>query len=449
MATTSENINIQHLIDAYNNNQDDVETLQRLIRGLNKSKDFRKAAGLLKRYIVAENFAEQPEKLRNTVVKCYRNTNINMAIHEIDQTKYAEALHAISSMIKTFDEAGINVLTNKDDPDKRRGPDKKSDTPIKLRASIFLLTLLQNQKDYLKSVKLLGYKDCIPSYFLAVTVVRNFINSKEYTNNKNVAEQVENLKRFLKETGYADNRKKAILDSVYSNVFYPVSPWREKILSRMKLDDLNKVIQINGLDLLKKYHQEGKGVILVSSHMSTGRALNMILDQMGFKINALEVRDRMGIYGIKQTGNIKVLELGEKVDFPLRQLYLIQKALKKGEIANLSGDGFRGNSGVTVNFLGRKREFKTSYAEIAIKTGAVALPVFGSAHQSGKIHLQIRQPLDAGDENTRHEQRVENMVREYASILEEVWKKRPGDIAWEQIRYFLGLPVIKRKRTGN
>ena len=430
------------LVNAFRSNPQDPRCLVRLIQSLNQHGSYARAGNLLKKIITTTDLSSaQAKSFRDTAIKCAKKTCINLVNRELDGRRPQQALQAFAELVKMMDAQGIRDRQTESELAKLAG-DATDAKRLQAGTYQWLLTVLLQRNEILQAVNLLGKKDCLVSYPLAVRIMHGFAGSNTSRNVPNIKKHIGMLATLLTTLGIQENKTTIINNSIYSNTHYPMSPWREKILSNYDLKEIQKWVHVSGMEILQQYVDQGRGIILVSSHMSTGRSLNMLLDRMGFRINALEVRDRMGKYGVQTSRNMRVLELGEKVDFPLRELYLIKKALKKGEIANLSGDGFRGSSGIEVNFLGRKREFKTSFAELALKTDSFVLPVFGSANPSGKIYLQIRPPLAMGDKHMPHAERVAGMVRNYATLLEAVWRKKPGDIAWEQIRYYLSLPVI-------
>ena len=439
----------QQLANAFRSNPHDPRCLVRLIQSLNQSGSYVRANNLLKKIITSiDPSSTQAKSLRDTAIKCAKRTCVNLAIRELDAHRTQQAMQVFSNLAKMMNAQGISDSQIESELGKFTWD--ATDT-IRLQATThqWLLTALLKRNEILQAVILLGRKDCFVSYPLAVNIMQGFARSNDCSNTPNIKKYIGMLGRLLTILGIQENKKAIISNSIYSNTHYPLNPWREKILSHYRLDEMKKWVDVSGMDILQQCVDEGRGIILLSSHMSTGRLLNMLLDRMEYKITSLEVRDRMGKYGVQSSGNMCVLEVGEKVDFPLRELYQIQKSLKKGELVNLSGDGYRGTSGIEVKFLGRKREFKTSFAELAVKTDAIVLPVFGSANPSGKIYLKIRPPLTTGDKHISHAERVAFLVRQYAALLEEVWRKKPGDIAWEQIRHYFTLPAIDNIREEN
>ncbi len=451
-ATNAKNVSAdmnrqRQLVKDFKAHPNDPDRLIKLVKSLDFAGKHKFAADFLKKIILDNSDQPKSNEINQTAFKCLNRVYLNCAIKMLNTNdKKINALRLFADLIKFMQENKVNPGKENSNISKMTFEDKNM--LLNVEAAELLVSRLLRKKETLKAFELLGLKECIVSYPTATHVMQKFLKENLVFKLPVLSQQAKMVNRFLDVTKNTKDKNSIIIKSMYSNTFYPLNPWREKILSHYNLEDMKKIIKIEGLEILNEYAGKNRGVILVSSHMSTGRALNMILDHMGFKINALEARDRLGKFGIRKAGNLTVFELGEKAEFPLRQLYLIQKALKKGEIANLSGDGYLGKSGIELDFLGRRREFKTSFAEIALNTGSVALPVLGSAHPSGTINIKIKQPLDSGTDDMKIEDRINSMVKQYATMLEEIWKLRSGDIAWEQIKYYLGLPEISNNENA-
>jgi len=456
----------EHYLSELQRNPDDPQTLVRLIRSLRKSDTPFSAIKFLKQLITSPDFSKRSDTFRATAIQCIYNTFITLADKELEAGRIQRAEKLCGTLISLVQswggnlrKTGGNIQTESEDL-YEQGTGKKTKVDINtlyqrtnLQAETNhpfekLLIVLHEYGKIRYAANILQQKNCIVPYPLAISIMQDFANSMNNRKSSYIARHADLLKKFMKALDIDANQETIISQSIYSNIHYPLSPWREKALSGYDLEEMQNWIEISGIKKLQQARDKGKGIILVSCHMSTVRSLNLLLDRMGFRIISLEVRDRMGQFGIQTSNNLSVLEIGEEAEFPLRELYLVQKSLKKGGIVNLSGDGYKGTTGVSTHFLGRVREFRTSFAELAIKCEAIAFPVFGSATNSGQICLDIEKPLKPGRKTTPYKARVESLIKQYSERLEDRWKNNPGDIAWEQIRYFSSLPAIGETDTN-
>jgi lauroyl/myristoyl acyltransferase len=219
-------------------------------------------------------------------------------------------------------------------------------------------------------------------------------------------------------------------------------------LDRASGDELQKWVSVQGIEKLRALQQIGRGAVLVLSHFAAERVGTLVLSRLGFKLNSLEYKNRLGDHGVAGAKNVKVLELEGKEEFPLRELYLAQQSLAHGEIFQLAGDGYRGGSEVPVDFLGRRRRFKAGFAELAVAAGVSAIPVFCTLDPAGRIRMEILEPLDPGDSRAEREERVGKLVASYAALLETRWRTDPANLVWDHIRRYFELPVASEAPTG-
>ena len=85
--------------------------------------------------------------------------------------------------------------------------------------------------------------------------------------------------------------------------------------------------------------------------------------------------------------------------------------------------------------------FAAGFAELAVRTGAVALPVFASFDEEGRVDIEFLEPLDSGIESMVHSEQIETLVRQYARLLELRWSQDPGNVRQRIAGKFLTLPV--------
>ena len=97
-----------------------------------------------------------------------------------------------------------------------------------------------------------------------------------------------------------------------------------------------------------------------------------------------------------------------------------------------------GKTGVLLlPFLQRLRPFRTSFAELALLTGAVVLPVSAILDRQGIPEITFYPSFDVGDEAQPKSERIEQMVKQYAGFLETEWVKTPGNIRLLHIKDYL------------
>jgi lauroyl/myristoyl acyltransferase len=99
---------------------------------------------------------------------------------------------------------------------------------------------------------------------------------------------------------------------------------------------------------------------------------------------------------------------------------------------------------VEVDFLGEKRPFKTGFAKLGIATSAPMLPIFTFLGTTGEIQIDILPALEADGDEPDRGGRVASIIQEYASLLEDRWRRDPCNISSYEIKKFLAVRQNQR-----
>lgn len=210
------------------------------------------------------------------------------------------------------------------------------------------------------------------------------------------------------------------------------------LYSKIYKNNVDQIIEIEGLNNLEKALQAGKGVILLHAHFGNPKMLIPALGYIGLRVNQIGLpptdtfqflEDAMN----KKPSNIvltlmKIKEESEK-KLPVKFIYLhrsiqpVIDCLKKNEILALSIDGGRGKM-VSVNFMGRKGAFMTGPIRLALKTGSVVLPVFVRRKQDNTHILSIEQRLFIDDDKDK-DFAIKSAIEKFVLILEDYMKRYP------------------------
>jgi lauroyl/myristoyl acyltransferase len=277
------------------------------------------------------------------------------------------------------------------------------------------------------------------SYAVASTVMRRYAENPAARNVPAIRNGIRSLQRLLDLLGRSDDAAEVTL-GIFANHLHPLAPWREQALDRCTEAQLKRWVETSGVERLKAVQDAGQGAILVVSHLAVERVATVLLGRMGFKLNTLEYENRLAIHGIAGAALVKVWEIKETEGFMLRVVYEARKALQRGEIFLVAGDGFHGGSEVPLAFLGRRRAFKAGFAELAIAARVPAFPVFCTVDIEGRIRLELREPLEDGQDGSDRRERVARLVGRYAALLEDCWRRHPGNVAWYHLPRYFALP---------
>lgn len=218
--------------------------------------------------------------------------------------------------------------------------------------------------------------------------------------------------------------------------------WRLYALSQYSDEVFSKWLTISGLEHMQSVLDSGRGVVLCNSHYGSGKAVLLALIRRGYDVHSFDRKNVFESMNVKGAEKLHSIHLGtsEEKSFFLKEVFQGRRALKNGGILHVAGDGYRGHSGDNETFLGRERRFPTSFAELAVSSGAKVVPVFGYLEPNGRMHMEFLPPLDI-DDDLSNEDKVSTMVHKYKILLEAHWRKAPGEVHKNDLQIYFTLPV--------
>jgi lauroyl/myristoyl acyltransferase len=218
--------------------------------------------------------------------------------------------------------------------------------------------------------------------------------------------------------------------------------WRTMAISYLSRNKLIHQSSFKGLDTFKDAIELGKGVVLVNSHYGQAESAITIFPQLGYNDFHTIVREKgttskkfMGL-NPRYTPNLIIFKDHSNAEL-VKQLFKAKEILNGGGIFHILGDGYHGKSVITHDFLGRIRGFRASYAELGLSTGAPIVPVFITVDAAGQITVDIKEPLDKGNDSMPHNERIQLITRQYVDHLQEKWINGPQYIYWGFIEKYL------------
>jgi len=234
------------------------------------------------------------------------------------------------------------------------------------------------------------------------------------------------LKLLKKMVGLSGNSQAdmddLILCSLMTNTW---KKWRKVVLSR---EENHTWSTVEGLERLLTAKKGNRGIILVTTHSLRTSLLRSVIRSCGLK----------EIYSIHHekdiTGHSHLMAAYA------RQLVEAQKVLKQGGILSIAGDGFRGDTGSSQPFYGRMVPFRSGYADLALRTGAVLLPVFEYFTIDGHLKLEIAPPIEPPVGG--REIQIEGIKQQYIQALIERWPRLLPSTSWFKLQQIWRMPGI-------
>ena len=124
-----------------------------------------------------------------------------------------------------------------------------------------------------------------------------------------------------------------------------------------------------------------------------------------------------------------------------QQLHGAHQQLLAGGLVQILPDGHIGRGeGIRVDFHGRYCRFRSTFAELALMTGAAVIAVAGELDHQEQVRIHLLGPLDAGAETMPQAERVARLVNQYVALLNQMWTKTPWLVPCYQMRSHLAHP---------
>lgn len=246
------------------------------------------------------------------------------------------------------------------------------------------------------------------------------------------------IQQFLTETGAtALNPTTVVSNSLVQHIWFA---WSLMVIEQELEKGFDQRVKVIGLSQLQDRYQKGPGIVLVSYHSVFAKLIPLCLKRHGFenRITIGLTRSILKTKGETATESARMLE-------HTRQLVTTRKVLKAGGIAFMLPDGFYGNHGLWREFYKRQREFKTSFAELAVSNNAVVIPIVPSLTEDGTFTLTILEPFDTNPAFSKEEQ-INHLVEQYISFLAKCWQN-PWDIYMIHFAKHLAFPTMVDEPT--
>lgn len=192
-------------------------------------------------------------------------------------------------------------------------------------------------------------------------------------------------------------------------------------------------VALEGEDHLKDALAKGKGVLALSAHLGSFTMIGARLAAEGYPFSAVvkQPRDQRFarlIDAYRAQIGIQTISAKPRTE----AVRGILKALRKNRIVLMIADEFK-SGGVMVDFMGQTSAAPRGPATLALRTGAVTLPMFAARRADGSLVLSIGSELKPVRMEDLEES-VEATTALYTRHLENTIRKYPDQWNW------LGFP---------
>jgi KDO2-lipid IV(A) lauroyltransferase len=198
-------------------------------------------------------------------------------------------------------------------------------------------------------------------------------------------------------------------------------------------------VVIEGREHLDRALAGGKGVVVVSGHYGAWQYLGGALALLGYPVNYLLIEQHNP--GVDRVQNEIASGKGVKFIYPGAGVRGILQAFRRNEMVIILADQHAGGGGVVMDFLGRPASVARGPASLALRTGAVMLPIF-MIRTGGLYHrIVIRPPIEAKPLGGTEEEDVVHFTRAHVDVLEEFIRMHPDHWLWMHRRWKISDPT--------
>jgi KDO2-lipid IV(A) lauroyltransferase len=209
--------------------------------------------------------------------------------------------------------------------------------------------------------------------------------------------------------------------------------------------DLERSINVHGIEHLEEALDRGKGVILVSGHIGNFSIVAQLAAARDYEVSVVaEDVEPPKLYDyvnrLRGHFGLKMLKLGSS------EVRTIYRLLRNNEILLLAIDRDVNNDGILVEFFGQPALMPHGAVALALRTGATVLTGYTVRLPDNTSVVMVEPPVELEHTGDRDEDVRVNMQR-IAEILERYIIEAPDQ--WVVLQKIWDKDYTEEKATGN
>ncbi len=194
-------------------------------------------------------------------------------------------------------------------------------------------------------------------------------------------------------------------------------------LPQINLEKLDGKVIIEGIDHLTQSLKEGKGVIIATAHLGNYEFGAHVVASRGFDMMILvEAFDNAPflekLASLRRAKRVRIFPVGISA---MREGI---QTLRRGGIVTLVCDRDLNGTGIKIQFLGQETAFPVGAVDLALRTGAAIVPIFGLRGPGGISSIFIEPSLKQSRSGDRDQAERENL-ESLAAVMEKYIRKYP------------------------
>ena len=235
----------------------------------------------------------------------------------------------------------------------------------------------------------------------------------------------ENLKNS--KIGASEIERNIITNNMWGNYGRILSEYI--FLKKFRNNDLDKYLEIKGIEILNQIRIKNERVVFVSGHFNNFELMAMIIEKAGINLCAI----------YRPLNNPFLNIVMEKI----RKNYICKNQIKKGKsgtrnLINFFKENFsvalmidqRVSEGESVEFFNRLAKTTTIPAQLVKKYNCRVVPIYIERKNKHNFKISIQDPLQFNDEYS-----IKEISEKLNKVLEKMILKNPEQWIWSHDRW--------------
>ena len=267
--------------------------------------------------------------------------------------------------------------------------------------------------------------------FLALTLpwramywVANVFSDKHYrVDDESKAAMLANLRVILGD-GTSEEEVDRVAREVYRNFGKSIGEFFR--MARLGRRFFDTRIIVRGRENLDEARSHGKGVILISAHMSNWEFAGAKFVKMGYRVHgiALDHEQQSVTRLFERQRDLKGVRT-----YPLRRATRpCLEALRRNELVCLLGDRDLTGTGIEIEYFGKPARFPVGPARFSLATGAPLLPTLMARQPDDSFVLTFEEPIYPPESGEKKEL-VRQLTQVVANVCERYVRAHPEQFA--------------------
>ncbi len=199
----------------------------------------------------------------------------------------------------------------------------------------------------------------------------------------------------------------------------------------------NEVIQnvsFEGEEILHKYREEGKKVILITGHQGNWELLSQAI-AIKFDLTLVGVGRKLDSDRMDEILKLNRERFNVEMVYKKGAMKGCIKALAQNKVVGILVDqSIRLSQSITVNFFGKPATHTPLASILSRKFGVDLIPAFISTEDYIHYHIKIHKPIKT-IKSENQEENLERLTQAQADIMEQVIRENPKQWFWMHKRW--------------